>query len=86
MPSHFTSTPTEAQIAAIVDYARTHGRRWKADLCADWSSGRDERNPLLRQLRNEFGPIWLLRFKLPSLPSPPANPGAGAFGEADHAI
>lgn len=57
--------PTSEQIDALVRYARAHGRCWKADLCADWSAGRDDREPLLRQLRNHFGPRWLIRFKLP---------------------
>jgi hypothetical protein len=66
--SHSThQDPSDAQINALVQYARAHGRCWKADLCADWSSGRDARNPLLRQLRNDFGPRWLMRFRLPEV-------------------
>ena len=64
--------PTSAQLNALRGFAQRHGRTWKSKLNAAWASGRDERlpdAPLLRQLRNEFGPEWLARFSLASLPA-----------------
>ena len=54
--------PTREQLQALEGYAARHGRQWKRQLLDDWLSGRDEREPqgpLLRQLRNRFGPRWL---------------------------
>jgi hypothetical protein len=54
--------PTREQLQALEDYAARHGRQWKRQLLDDWLSGRDAREPqgpLLRQLRNRFGPRWL---------------------------
>lgn len=59
--------PTSEQIEAIVTYARSNGRSWKAELSAAWANGADAREPnghLLRQVRNQFGGAWLQRFKL----------------------
>jgi hypothetical protein len=70
--------PSQAQIDALVHYARAHGRCCKADLCADWPTGRDAGSPLLRQLRNDFEPRWLMRFRRPDvLTSVEGDRGAG---------
>jgi hypothetical protein len=58
--------PTPDQLAALAAYSAQHGRCWKAKLCADWHSGRDEKFPLLRQVRNDFGPRWLKTFPTPT--------------------
>lgn len=60
-----TSTPhhlTIEQLGAIQEYAALNGARWKMKLGLLWQSGKD--TGLLRQLRNEFGPAWLQKFKL----------------------
>lgn len=62
-----TLQPNEQQLAAIRNFARIYGRRWKEHLNDFWCSGRDEREEdaaLLRQLRNDFGPSWLAEFNL----------------------
>lgn len=54
--------PTREQLQALEDYAVRHGRKWKRRLLDDWRSGADACAPLLRQLRNRFGPQWLLTY------------------------
>ena len=53
---------TPDQLAAIKDYARSHGRSWKSDLNNDWMHGRTTGE--LQAIRNSFGPSWLVRFSL----------------------
>jgi hypothetical protein len=59
---------TAEQLAAVQAWAKQHGRTWKAALRAAWASG-DYQGfdgaPLLQQLRNAFGPSWLVSFRLP---------------------
>lgn len=55
--------PTPEQLAALEVYAAEHGRTWKAQLNDDWMNGRAS-GPL-QQVRNQFGPSWLIRFRLP---------------------
>ena len=57
--------PTVEQVAALREYAAKNGRRWKSRLVSDWTTGRDERQPLLRQVRNQLGPEWLRSYRLP---------------------
>jgi hypothetical protein len=60
-------TPNEQQITALRAYAARNGRSWKRKLLDAWMTGRDEREPeasYLRQVRNQFGPSWLTRFRL----------------------
>ncbi len=64
--------PTAEQIQALVTFANANGRTWKSNLrhcweagCYDLHSG-TERMDLLQQIRNSFGPSWLVRFRLPS--------------------
>lgn len=60
--------PTEEQIAALRQYAAENGRNWKSALNADWMRAsakiNGEHSALLQQIRNEFGPSWLVKFKL----------------------
>jgi hypothetical protein len=56
--------PTPEQWSALLDYANKYGRTWKDSLCNAWFNGRDSlepKGPLLRQIRNQFGPRWLAR-------------------------
>jgi hypothetical protein len=55
--------PTPAQLDALQEYALAHGRYWKAKLRLDWEFARTRGE--LQQLRNQFGPLWLLRFRFP---------------------
>ena len=55
---------TAEQLEAIGDYARQHGRTWKSQLNHDWMTG--QTSGPLQQIRNQFGPSWLIRFKLPA--------------------
>jgi hypothetical protein len=58
-------TPTHEQIEALRQYAAEHGRNWKSQLNADWMNGQSS-GPL-QQIRNQFGPSWLVRFQLPKV-------------------
>lgn len=63
-----TCSPDQAQ--AILRFAASNGRHWKSKLLSAWTSGRDERLPdsgLLRQVRNELGPVWLSQVSLKGL-------------------
>lgn len=55
--------PTTEQLFALIVYANGHGRSWKSQLRNDWMTGRVTGD--LQQIRNQFGPSWLARFKLP---------------------
>jgi hypothetical protein len=64
------NNPTAEQIQALVAFASANGRTWKSNLrhcweagCYDMYSGA-ERCDLLQQIRNSFGPSWLVRFSL----------------------
>jgi hypothetical protein len=64
--------PTVEQIEALRQFARANGRRWKSELNHLWYNGAYNRavlggaDPaLLQQVRNSFGPSWLVRFRLP---------------------
>jgi hypothetical protein len=58
-----TLKPTLEQLTALQTYALEHGRTWKSQLNDDWMNGRAS-GPL-QQVRNQFGPSWLIRFRLP---------------------
>ncbi len=49
-------------VAALQDYAKEHGRTWKAKLRDDWMNARTT-GPL-HELRNSHGPSWLANFRL----------------------
>ena len=53
------------QIDALRAYRDQHGRRWKSRLLAEWHSSTGDEGPELRQVRNTFGPSWLLNYRLP---------------------
>ena len=53
---------TAEQEKALQDYAAKHGSRWKAKLSLSWQVGGDH-GPLLQQVRNTFGPSWLIGFR-----------------------
>lgn len=57
------NVPNPEQYKALQEYAAKHGRPWKSDLNAAWSS-RTDTPPLLQQVRNRFGPTWLKSFVL----------------------
>jgi hypothetical protein len=60
-----SKAPTQAQIGALRLFQQTHGRSWKLQLSEAWENGTDLEEPqgeALRQLRDEFGPKWLLLF------------------------
>jgi len=66
--NHQKSALNQEQLAAIHRYAAKNGRYWKSRLIMAWSTGADEREidaALLRQVRNDCGPLWLKRFVLP---------------------
>jgi hypothetical protein len=57
--------PTAEQWAALRAYAAAHGRTWKAQLRAEWMDACQgipdlEQQALLQQVRNQFGPRWLM--------------------------
>jgi len=61
--------PTAEQLAALASYAKSYGRQWKANLRQSWMTGNylaGDNAPALQQIRNTFGPSWLVRFKLPA--------------------
>jgi hypothetical protein len=59
--------PNQEQLAAIISFAQDNGRNWKAELNHSWMNanyaGRTDGH-LLQQVRNQFGPSWLVKFKL----------------------
>lgn len=63
-----TKQPTAEQIEALRAFAAKHGRTWKSKLIDAWTGwGNIQDGPILRGVRNEFGPTWLIdKFRLPS--------------------
>ena len=56
-------------VAALQRFAARNGRRWKSALLTLWETGRDDREsdgPLLRQMRTNFGPSFLMKMRLPA--------------------
>ena len=53
---------TAEQVQALQDYAAEHGSQWKGRLLDSWQRG-GAHGPLLQQVRNTFGPSWLLGFR-----------------------
>jgi hypothetical protein len=66
-----TPQPTAEQLAALVAFASSNGRTWKEKLQRSWEQGdtHGEWTAPLRQVRNNLGPSWLVRFKLPGAQS-----------------
>lgn len=52
---------TDQQLQALREYAAKNGRTWKSKLGDDWLHCRTRGD--LQQIRNQFGPTWLKRFK-----------------------
>jgi hypothetical protein len=63
--------PSPAQLAALKTIAAINGRNWKSRLRYAWETGRyaeiggADIAGWLQTVRNEFGPSWLVRFRLP---------------------
>ena len=63
---------TLEQLTALREYAARHGRTWKSKLNDEWTNGwsaYDETRydiGCLQQVRNQFGPGWLVSFRLTS--------------------
>lgn len=58
------------QSQAIQSFAISNGRNWKSALRQCWMTGiypADCNAPALQQIRNTFGPSWLVKFKLPPI-------------------
>jgi hypothetical protein len=59
---------TDEQHEALKQYAAENGSTWKTKLAIDWQFARAQVNgqhsALLQQVRNQFGPSWLVGFKL----------------------
>jgi len=59
---------TAEQMRAVQYFAKQHGRNWKSALSDAWMRagiGVVAYTPALQQVRNNFGPAWLVKFKLP---------------------
>ena len=59
---------TIEQLEALQQYAKKHGRNWKQSLRDSWMNGvydGFEGSNYLQQIRNNFGPSWLISFRLP---------------------
>lgn len=59
--------PTDAQMATLRAYAAWAGRTWKDKLNQDWQRARSDfpgDYAYLQQLRNAFGPSWLITVRL----------------------
>ena len=54
------------QLAALSAYAAENGRTWKSKLNHAWMNGQTD--SMLQQIRNQFGPSWLVRFRLKDRP------------------
>ncbi len=77
--SHLQATP--AQIKALREYAARNGRLWKSKLRECWMTGSYERGDdsmNLQQVRNNLGPSWLIRFRIP-----PAEVGGGMLEDLE---
>ena len=59
------------QLAALRTFAQANGRNWKSALNDAWSTGRyrnyngADDEGALQEIRNYFGPSWLVRFSFP---------------------
>ena len=63
-------TPSPEQLGALQEFAKIYGHYWKHCLRYTWLQGyrHQEKHlaPYLQQIRNQFGPEWLSKFKLDS--------------------
>jgi hypothetical protein len=61
------SSLTEQQLIALRAFAKANGRTWKSKLNHAWMTGlynSSDDSMNLQQIRNTFGPTWLVRFSL----------------------
>ena len=63
--------PTAQQTEALTRFANKNGRTWKRKLNDAWITGdyhlaTSGDSGWLQQVRNQFGPSWLVRYKLES--------------------
>jgi hypothetical protein len=56
---------TEEERAALLAFAKEHGRTWKSKLLLGWETAKYP-GPL-QALRNNYGPEWLRLLKLPKV-------------------
>lgn len=72
------ATPSDEELAALQRFANQNGYGWKARLTRLWVSGeagKGDDAPVLRKMRNNFGPHWLYSRKCTVKPaSPESNP------------
>lgn len=64
-----TEKPSTEQLEALKAWAALYGRNWKSLLRDAWMTGdygSFEQSNYLQQIRNTFGPSWLIRVRLPS--------------------
>jgi hypothetical protein len=57
-------TPTPQQVAALARWKATNGWYWKSKLLDAWMKSGERVSgyePELQQLRNAFGPSWLMK-------------------------
>jgi len=70
--------PTAEQIKAIITWADRMGRFWRRELHSAWMDGNYQGNrdisSGLQQVRNEFGPEWLVKFNLKAAKAAQAAP------------
>jgi len=62
------SRPSDAQLAALKVWREERGRTWRTELLLAWEragAGVLNYTPELQQLRNEFGPSWLAKYRVP---------------------
>ena len=60
---------TEQQLTALKRFANSRGRTWKSKLLDCWMAshyGFADDSANLQQLRDNLGPSWLMKFKLPA--------------------
>jgi hypothetical protein len=56
---------------ALRDFSKANGRTWRQILLTMWERGTDDREPLLRQIRNSIGPTGLLSITAAQLSAEP---------------
>ena len=70
---HTIEQPTHEQACAVLRFATESGGAWKRDLHIYWMDDKppcrisDSDRALLRQVRNQCGPLWLEQTTLPEL-------------------
>jgi hypothetical protein len=71
---------TAEQLTALQTYASEHGRNWKSALHDSWMTGNYDGSVdagPLQQIRNTFGPTWLVRFNLKKAAADTQHPLSG---------